>query len=562
MAIQLSDNLQIGVGAPIDNKYLSPLNVPYTNVGEVNTTIGIPLRYVGLTVNILGVEYWYQAGVTDVDLVVKSGGSGSGERIEKSYTQTLHGFSVGDVITYSGTSFTKAIADGSQNSEVLGFVSEIINGNEFTVVFAGYITGISPLSLSPNTTYYLSTSIAGDLDSTNTNIFGEISKPILVTLTNDDALIFQYRGFVITSGTSGGGSTSGITVISNVGLGTGNIWSATVPSGSGDTAQLRTLLGSGGTTITQSGETVIITSDATGLYDLQSPSNVEVGGAIIGTVLTGRTANQILEDILIKVFVPDLDPPFNTFNDDATNTLEVGFTIATINFTATFDQGAINPQYTSGGTGTTSEARSGFPYEYNYIGTGLPTTYASTSLTDGQIVTGYTVTAGTQSWSSSVSYSAGTQPYDSAGNPFDSPLSAGTTSSGTTSINGIYPWFYGKFASGGAIPGSNRPSGNTALISGYTDKLVESSNGTITVPDFTSDSDDYIWFAIPSTSASKFKWYVNALNNGAIGSGGDLFPAPDIVNIDSPDALWSGIQYKIYVSSIQTSASIMEFRNS
>ena len=70
MAIQLSDNLKIKVGAPIDSKYLNELNAPYINVLEVNSTIPIAERYVGLTVNIVNQEYWYKSDVNDADLII------------------------------------------------------------------------------------------------------------------------------------------------------------------------------------------------------------------------------------------------------------------------------------------------------------------------------------------------------------------------------------------------------------------------------------------------------------------------------------------------------------
>jgi len=78
MAIILNDNVQVNLGKPVDNKYYQPtLNRPYTGVGEVNSTIIEALRYTGLTVNIGGVEYWYKDGVTDPDLIEKSGGVGT-----------------------------------------------------------------------------------------------------------------------------------------------------------------------------------------------------------------------------------------------------------------------------------------------------------------------------------------------------------------------------------------------------------------------------------------------------------------------------------------------------
>ena len=561
MAIQLSDNLAIGVGAPIDNKYLNPSNVPYATTAEVIATIPISQRYQGLTVNVNTIEYWFKDGVADIDLVIKSGGAGggSGERIEKTFNQTAHGFVVGDVVAYSGGTFIKAIADGSQDAEVYGIVSAIESVDDFTITFAGYIDGITSVGLNPSTTYYLSTNIAGLLVDTNTEVFDTLSKPILTTITGDDALVFQYRGFIVTSGASGGGgSSSGITEILNIGVGTGEIFSATVPSVSGQTSELRTLLGSGGTTIEVSGDTIIINSDTTGLYNLASPSNITVGGLSAGATLTGLTANEILEDILVTTFTPTFVAPSNSFSDNQANTQEVGVTIGTINFTAGFNRGQILLQ------AAFQDFRSGLPNSYNYTGSGLPATVLSTSLSDNQVVNSYVVQAGSNSWTSSVSYDAGPQPLDSNNDPFGSPLPAGTTSANSLTITGIYPWFYGIVSSGGAAPGANRPASNQALIDSGT-KVVATSTSTITVPSFGSTADDYIWFATPAASATKTVWYVNALNNGSIGGaigGANLFPNPDTVSIDSPTALWAGINYKIYVSNVQTSATNMEFRNS
>ncbi len=131
-------------------------------------------------------------------------------------------------------------------------------------------------------------------------------------------------------------------------------------------------------------------------------------------------------------------------------------------------------------------------------------------------------------------------------------------------VTSIYPVFYGKVASGGAAPGASRPTANQALINSGTKTLV-SSTGTVTV-NFNSTSDDYLWFAIPSTSTSKGTWFVNALNNGTIGGivspGGNLFPTFDTVSIDSPTALWTGVNYKIYISNYQTAVVVnMELRN-
>jgi hypothetical protein len=86
MAIQYNENIKIAAPLPLDSRYLSlrtsggnPL--PYSSTTEVNTTIISSERYIGLTVNINNVEYWYMDGIADGDLILKTitgGTTGSG----------------------------------------------------------------------------------------------------------------------------------------------------------------------------------------------------------------------------------------------------------------------------------------------------------------------------------------------------------------------------------------------------------------------------------------------------------------------------------------------------
>jgi hypothetical protein len=218
MAINLSDNIQVNLGKPVDNKYLQPiLNRPYTGVSEVNSTIVEPLRHTGLTVNINGVEYWYKDGITNGDLVLKTAGGGTGERIEKDITQASHGFVIGDVIGWDNGlgEYRTVISTSSETIEPVGMVSAVADASGFTVAFAGYvenISGITDANSNPivgGTVYYLSDTISGKLTLTQPLTVGSISKPVLSTNTNDDGIVFQYRGALITSGFTG---TTGGTV--------------------------------------------------------------------------------------------------------------------------------------------------------------------------------------------------------------------------------------------------------------------------------------------------------------------------------------------------------------
>lgn len=301
------------------------------------------------------------------------------------------------------------------------------------------------------------------------------------------------------------------------------------------------------------------TSGGTGgndMYTLGSPAAISLGGISAGYVMTGKTYGQILQSLLVPTLYPALTAPSLGFTDNVAATFEVGSS-QNITFTSTFSRGSISPAY------GTSGYRSGLPTKYVYTGSGIAGSYPSTSLTNNQSVTGYVILAGSNTWTSYAAYSAGDQPKDSAGNNYSTALASGATSPQSNTITGIYPYFYGKVASGGAPAGSNRPTATNALVTGGT-KVVASSIGTLTIS-FGASSDDYIWFATPVASTTKTVWYVNALNNGNIGGavapGGNLFPAYDSVSVST--VLWSGITYKVYISNYQSETDgSMDLRNS
>ena len=77
MAIILNDNLKINAGKPIDSKYLNSSNQPYTNSAAAIAAIPEALRYIGLTVNVANVDYWWYLNTTDGGLVIKDSGLAS-----------------------------------------------------------------------------------------------------------------------------------------------------------------------------------------------------------------------------------------------------------------------------------------------------------------------------------------------------------------------------------------------------------------------------------------------------------------------------------------------------
>jgi len=154
-----------------------------------------------------------------------------------------------------------------------------------------------------------------------------------------------------------------------------------------------------------------------------------------GSTFSNKTFTEMMNQMLYPTLNPALANPSNTFTLSQAGLKEINESTA-LSFSSTFNQGSINPQYTSA-----SNKRSGLPNTYNYTGTGVSSN-SSSSLSDSETVASYTVLTGSQSWTGSVSFDAGVQPKNSIGGNFSSPLSAGTTTPAITrTITGVYPPF-------------------------------------------------------------------------------------------------------------------------
>jgi hypothetical protein len=280
-------------------------------------------------------------------------------------------------------------------------------------------------------------------------------------------------------------------------------------------------------------------ASGTTIYNLDSPAAVCVGGITVGWVLTGKSSNCILKDILVPELYPTLTAPSESIGlSPATAQYEVGCSISTLCVTGTFNRGSINPQYCSA-----SPFRSGPANNYCFTGCGVAGSYACTTSPVTKCATSYVVTVGSQSWGVCTAYDAGVQPKGSKGTNSGSTLGAGTTSAASCSITGIYPYYYGKLTSG------SRPAVTNALVTtGCIAKCVLDVGNPTTVT-FNSASNEYTWFAIPATCTSRGCWYVNALDNGKMNtSPGDKYPDQCTISITSAESCWAAVNYKVYMS--------------
>lgn len=400
------------------------------------------------------------------------------------------------------------------------------NGGNLTVdVNGSLITGV---------TYTNGGGIFRNKENLNLNLRTIISR------NNDAIRITQDDNFIYVSGQSLN-QISGVTLASNIGGGVGIF-----KEKSGNTLQFRGLIPSGDTIITQVGDNVVIYNpglSGESVYTLSPQATVTVGGIVAGTILTGKTTNQLIEEILTPTLFPTLNNPYDTLGISPSGIFEIGCTIPTLTVTNCFNMGSISPQYTA-----MSPFRSGLPSNHCFTGFGIEGLYSSIDNIVPQSISNYVVSGGTQGWGACTKYTIGEQPKDNKDNNYCSPLPSGFTTGNSITISGILPWYWG-------LSTSNTLNGSCVAACGCGvggGKCIENVTSTAIEIPFNSSASDYIWFALPSCASSKTCWYVNGSNNGNIGGVGNLFSDSCVVSISSAEGCWSSCNYEVYVSCFPT----------
>jgi len=164
-----------------------------------------------------------------------------------------------------------------------------------------------------------------------------------------------------------------------------------------------------------------------------------------------------------------------------------------------------------------------------------------------------TVPTSTVTYAGTVSYSEGVTKDNNMGIPDSTgKILAGTINSPSRTITPIYPIFYGV--------SDSQPNTSTLDFNGMTKQVVNGQN-TVTVTPSSTDS-QWVIVAIPSSYPTKTKWYVDELNQGAIGGSSNLFGTSTTNLKSSPDGYWGGISYRIYITNYQSAITTIELRNS
>jgi len=117
-------------------------------------------------------------------------------RLLREITQAGHGFVPGDVLRFDST-YQKAQADSAENAEVVGIVYSVSDINTFNLLLYGYAHRVKLLTI--NTTYFLSPITPGAITAIAPTTAGQVSKPLLRTITTDSFYFYNWRGIEITA---------------------------------------------------------------------------------------------------------------------------------------------------------------------------------------------------------------------------------------------------------------------------------------------------------------------------------------------------------------------------
>ena len=287
-------------------------------------------------------------------------------------------------------------------------------------------------------------------------------------------------------------------------------------------------------------------------------ASVEVGGAepTAASVWKTKSVVQVLDTILFPTIEASIasNRSVSLGVNSPTGTLEIGSSYSRT-LTASFSQGSI-----TNGDGTSGPALVGSATQYTFTGTGITSTsQAGNVLSPGSL----TVVSGSNNWAVTTTYGAGSGDYfDNKGvvgtNLDGSRVSGSVTDSASSpTITGLYPYFWGVSST------TLTPAEIAAEIAaGSANKVIASAANTITIQ-FNASS-EYLWFAHDANYTTKTIWYVSALNTGSIGGGSNLFNSAQAQNVNSPDAYWSSVSFKTYITNYATGtgSDSMQLRNS
>lgn len=211
---------------PLDAFYYNTSGAPYTSTSQVTSQIPSSLRYIGQTVNINNIEYWFGSGVLDANLVIKGSGnfwplSGTGTLTGETTINGAFGLNLSGLTNFAVSSEVSSITtqygfevndtDGggiyftAENAGGMGFVSisnsilidsRHTNTNAIHLVSRGggvrLNSSLSDLSATPVTQLHLTNTFATFTDNRATKAGIEYAADYSATFTSRSLVDKEY----------------------------------------------------------------------------------------------------------------------------------------------------------------------------------------------------------------------------------------------------------------------------------------------------------------------------------------------------------------------------------
>jgi len=341
-----------------------------------------------------------------------------------------------------------------------------------------------------------------------------------------------------------------------------------------------------------SGFAAVDDSGVAGKVDVNAVYNTALDDTIatedaLGGIAAGTTVADLKGDTIVSLFdallFPTVNPvykiPTRGLTSSVTGTKEVGTThnpalsaTGTKNDAGAYTDITIKKSVngataTTLATGTPTESSAtNLQQQFGYDNANNPNKSYTKTFTDSSLVIPAPASGSTSTvvYSSTADYNAGLALKDNKGNNDTRSAAVRSTSapqaassnfgSVNRTITGLYPYYY--FKSSSPITTASMV---TAIENGTATASVASASGTLSIP--YNVSSQYLAVAYPATNTTKTKYYVTALDNGAITV---VFNAVATSSVDSPTSLWSNISYKIHTSNsaLTNSNSTIQLRNS
>lgn len=128
----------------------------------------------------------------------------STDRLQNIVEYVSHGFSVGNILGWDGSTWFLSIANSELNSQVVGMVSVVLDVNNFVITQIGFVSNL-PISYIAGDEYYLSPTSAGALTNVKPTTPGQFVVALFIPYTLHTGYFAVTPGVEVAS--AGGGFT-------------------------------------------------------------------------------------------------------------------------------------------------------------------------------------------------------------------------------------------------------------------------------------------------------------------------------------------------------------------